>query len=145
MRKTLVIVGLLAIIGAGRVAAHHAFTAEFDANQPVKLQGTVIKVEWVNPHAWIHMDVKSPDGTIERWAIEQGSPNTLIRQGWGRTTIQPGTEIIVQGFRAIDGAPRAAGRQVTLSDGRRLFSGSPESASGSATGQKPAAGAGYKD
>ena len=151
MRKTFVIVGLLALVGVSRVAAHHAFTAEFDANQPVKLTGTVVKVEWVNPHAWIHIDVKGADGKVERWAIEQGSPNALIRQGWARTTIQPGTEIIVQGFRAIDGATRAAGRQVTLADGRRLFSGSPETpGSQPEGGAKPEAGAkpagaGYKD
>ena len=145
MRKTVVVVGLLVLAGVGRVAAHHAFTAEFDANAPVNLKGEVVKVDWVNPHAWIHMDVKGADGKVERWAIEQGSPNALIRQGWGRTTIQPGTIISVQGFRSIDGSPKAAGRQVTLADGKRLFSGSPEAAAGAQTGKPAAGGAAYKD
>ncbi len=120
MRSMIVVVGLLALAGAVPVTAHHAFTAEFDANQPVKLTGEVVRVEWVNPHAWIHIDVKGDDGKVVRWAIEQGSPNALIRRGFAKNTIKPGTVIVVDGFRAIDGSPTAAGRSVTTPDGKRF-------------------------
>ena len=104
--------------------AHHAFAAEFDANKPVKLQGAVTKMEWINPHAWIHIDVKGPDGKVVSWMIECGSPNTLFRRGVNKDSLQAGTEIIVDGYLAKDGGNRANGRDVILTDGRKLFLGS---------------------
>jgi hypothetical protein len=104
--------------------AHHAFAAEFDAKKPVKLQGVVTKVEWVNPHAWIHIDVKKPDGTVEKWMIEGGTPNTLFRRGFTKTSLPYGTVIAVDGYQAKDGSLRANGRDLTFPDGRKLFMGS---------------------
>lgn len=104
--------------------AHHAFAAEFDANKPVKLQGAVTKMEWINPHAWIHIDVKGPDGKVVSWMIECGRPNTLFRRGVNKDSLQVGTEIIVDGYLAKDGGNRANGRDVILTDGRKLFLGS---------------------
>ena len=105
-------------------AAHHAFAAEFDATKPVRLRGKVTKVEWVNPHAWIHIDVTGDDGTVTAWMVECGPPGALVRRGWKKNSVAPGTEVLVEGYQAIDGAPRANGRDVTLPDGRRLFAGS---------------------
>jgi hypothetical protein len=116
-------VGLL-FLGTVRVDAHHAFSAEFDGNKPVKLTGTVTKMEWVNPHAWIHIDVKKPDGTVEKWMVEGGTPNTLVRRGLRKSDLPAGTVIVVNGFRAKDGALRANGTNLTLPDGRQLFLGS---------------------
>ena len=104
--------------------AHHAFSAEFDANKPIRLEGTVAKTEWVNPHAWIHIDVKKPDGSVERWMIEGGTPNTLFRRGVTKDSLQIGTTIIVTGYQAKDGTLKGNGRDLTLSDGRKLFIGS---------------------
>lgn len=104
--------------------AHHAFAAEFDATKPVRLRGKVTKVEWVNPHAWIHIDVTGDDGTVTAWMVECGPPGALVRRGWKKNSVAPGTEVLVEGYQAIDGAPRANGRDVTLPDGRRLFAGS---------------------
>ncbi len=104
--------------------AHHAFSAEFDSKQPVKLMGTVTRVEWINPHAWIHMAVKKKDGTTETWMVEGGTPNTLMRRGFTRESLSSGQEIIVEGFRSKDGRLRANGRDLTFPDGRRLFMGS---------------------
>ena len=104
--------------------AHHAFSAEFDANKPIQLRGTVVKVEWINPHTWIHIDVKEPNGTVTRWMIEGGTPNTLLRRGLTKTSLPEGTEIVVDGYRAKNGTNRANGRDVTFADGRRLFMGS---------------------
>jgi hypothetical protein len=113
------------ILGVGATAsAHHAFAAEFDSKKPVKFTGTVTKMLWVNPHAWIYMDVKQPDGTVEEWMIEAGTPNTLLRRGFTKESLQPGTEIVVDGFQAKDGARRANGRDVTLPNGKVLFIGS---------------------
>jgi len=106
------------------VPAHHAFAAEFDATKPVRLRGKVTKVEWVNPHAWIHIDVTDEDGTVTPWMVECGPPGALVRRGWKKNSVAPGTEVLVEGYQAIDGAPRANGRDVTLPDGRRLFAGS---------------------
>jgi DNA/RNA endonuclease YhcR with UshA esterase domain len=105
-------------------AAHHSFSGEFDVNKPIKLEGTVTKVEWINPHAWIHIDVKRPDGTVESWAIEGGTPNTLMRRGFTKDSLKTGTAIAVDGYLARDGSRRANGRDVTLPDGRKLFMGS---------------------
>jgi hypothetical protein len=113
------------LLGASVTAsAHHAFAAEFDSKKPIKFTGTVTKMLWVNPHAWIYLDVKQPDGTVEEWMIEAGTPNTLLRRGFTKESLQPGTEIIVDGFQAKDGARRANGRDVTLPNGKVLFIGS---------------------
>ena len=109
---------------ASPVAAHHAFAAEFDATKPVRLRGKVTKVEWVNPHAWIHIDVTDEGGAVTAWMVECGPPGALVRRGWKKNSVAPGTEVLVEGYQAIDGAPRANGRDVTLPDGRRLFAGS---------------------
>ena len=106
------------------VAAHHSFAAEFDANQPITLKGTVAKMDWVNPHSWIHVDVKNPDGSVTQWMIEGGTPNTLFRRGFTKESLKAGTAITVEGFRAKNGANRANGRDLILADGKRLFLGS---------------------
>jgi hypothetical protein len=105
------------------VIAHHSFAAEFDAKKPVKMRGTVVKMEWINPHSWIHIDVKKDDGTVEKWAIEGGTPNTLFRMGVTQRSLPVGTEIFVDGYRSRDGANRANGRDITLPDGKKLFLG----------------------
>jgi hypothetical protein len=117
--------GSLGLTLAGQVGAHHAFSTEFDAKQPITLRGTISRVEWINPHAFIHLDVKREDGTIESWMIEAGSPNTLVRRGMTRDSIPTGTEVIVFGYRHRNGSNTANGRDVTLPDGRRLFITSP--------------------
>jgi hypothetical protein len=106
------------------VSAHHAFAAEFDANKPVNFKGTITKMEWVNPHAWLHVAVTNANGTVENWAIEAGTPNVLFRRGFTRDTLKPGLEIVVDGYRAKDGSRRANGRDLTFADGRKLFLGS---------------------
>jgi hypothetical protein len=121
------IFGLVAaglIVATTPVKAHHAFAAEFDAKKPVHLQGTVTKMEWINPHAWIHIDVKKPDGKVEQWMIEGGTPNTLFRRGLTKTSLMPGTAIVVDGYQAKDGSQKANGRDLTFPDGRKLFLGS---------------------
>jgi hypothetical protein len=115
---------LLLAASAPRVAAHHSFAAEFDAKKPVSLKGTVTKMEWINPHSWIHLDVRNPDGTVTKWMIEGGTPNTLLRRGFTRDSLKSGTEIQVEGFQAKNGTNRANGRDLILPDGRRLFMGS---------------------
>ena len=116
--------GLFLVGGAVSLSAHHAFAAEFDANRPVNFTGKVTKMEWTNPHVWIHVDVKNPDGTVDAWAIEAGTPNVLFRRGFTKDSLLPGTEIVVDGYQAKDGSRRANGRDVTLPDGRTLFLGS---------------------
>ena len=119
-----VITGAALLLAAVPVLAHHAFAAEFDAKKPLQLKGTVTKMEWINPHAWIHIDVKKPDGTVESWMIEGGTPNTLLRRGFTKNSLLPGTEIAVDGYQAKDGSHRANGRDLTLPDGKKLFMGS---------------------
>ncbi len=117
-------VGLLFAGTAVSLRAHHAFAAEFDANKPVHFKGTVTKMEWVNPHVWLHLDVKKPDGTVEKWAFEAGTPNVLFRRGFTKQSLLPGTEVVVDGYQAKDGLRRANGRDLTFADGRKLFLGS---------------------
>jgi hypothetical protein len=116
--------GLLAALTAQPVVAHHAFNAEFDAKRPVKFKGTVTKMVWVNPHAWIYVDVKKADGTVEEWMVEAGTPNTLLRRGLTRQSLLAGTEITVDGYQSKDGSLRANGRDLTLPNGQTLFIGS---------------------
>ncbi|MBM3773022.1 MAG: hypothetical protein FJW27_17400 [Acidimicrobiia bacterium] len=117
-------VAMAVVSGGMRVAAHHAFSAEFDANRPISLKGKVVKVEWVNPHAWIHVEVKKAGGASEVWMVEGGTPNTLARRGITRNSLVAGTEISVEGYQAKDGSNRANGRDLTLPDGKKLFVGS---------------------
>jgi hypothetical protein len=120
----------LAIAGAGLLLtvvpawAHHAFAAEFDAKHPVHLVGVVTKVELINPHSWIHVDAKNEDGSVTSWMVEAGSPNILLRRGFTKATIAPGTPVVVEGYQSKDGSNRANGRDITLPDGKKLFLGS---------------------
>jgi hypothetical protein len=122
---SVVVVGLLAVLSVTPTRAHHAFSAEFDANRPVKFEdATVVKMEWVNPHTWLHIDVRDPNGKVERWAIEAGTPNVLFRRGFTKQSLPAGTKIGVDGYQAKDGSRRANGRNLTFPDGRTLFLGS---------------------
>ena len=114
----------IAVGTAAPARAHHAFASEFDAKRPVKFTGTVTKMEWINPHAWMHVEVKKPDGSVENWMIEAGSPNSLFRRGINKNTVKPGMVVMVDGYQARDGSRRANGRDVTLPEGRKLFLGS---------------------
>ena len=127
--------GLLAALTAQPVVAHHAFNAEFDAKRPVKFKGTVTKMVWVNPHAWIYVDVKKADGSVEEWMVEAGTPNTLLRRGLTRQSLPVGTEITVDGYQSKDGSLRANGRDLTLPNGQTLFIGS--SGTGAPSDEKP--------
>ena len=114
----------LTLTAAAPALAHHSFAAEFDADTWVQLRGTVTKVEFMNPHSWIHIDVTSPGGEVQKWMVEGGAPNALLRRGWNRNSLPAGTKIMVQGFQAKDGSFRANGRDITFEDGRKLFVGS---------------------
>lgn len=128
----------LGIFAAASAAAHHSFSAEFDASKPVTLHGTILRMEWINPHSWLHIAVKNADGTTSEWMIEAATPNTLFRRGYTRDAVKAGTEITVEGYRAKNGANRANGRDMILPDGSRLFMGS---VSTGAPGDSPAGGA----
>jgi len=115
---------LLALLMAGPARPHHAFAAEFDINRPIKLRGTVTKMDWINPHSWIHIDVKGPDGKVVSWMIEGGSPNVLLRMGFTKDALPAGSEIVLDGFQAKDGSNRGVGKTLSFADGRKLFLGS---------------------
>jgi len=116
--------GAALILAAAPVWAHHAFAAEFDAKRPVHLEGVVTQVELINPHTWIHVDVKTPDGKITPWMVEAGSPNVLLRRGFNKNTVPKGTQVVVEGYQSKDGSMRANGKDITLPDGKKLFLGS---------------------
>ena len=128
---------LAAVAGLGSLllvmpaAAHHAFQAEFDANKQVKFSGTVTKLEWTNPHAWLYVDSKDENGTITSWSFELGSPNALLRRGWRRTSLNSGDQVTIEGFAAKDGSNTANAQNATLPDGRTVFAGSQNTPSGS--------------
>jgi Family of unknown function (DUF6152) len=125
MKAAFVVAGCGLFLIAAPAWAHHSFTAEFDANQPVKLEGTITKWEMINPHSWIHLDVAGADGKVTSWMIEGGSPNALMRRGISKATLPPGTKIVVEGYRSKEpGTFRANGRDITFPDGRKLFVGS---------------------
>jgi Family of unknown function (DUF6152) len=127
MKTTLaMLVGAVTLAAAATVplAAHHSFAAEFDAKQPVLFKGTVTKMEWINPHVWIHMNVTQPNGKTEAWMVEGGAPTVLFRRGFSKTSLQAGTQIVVDGYRAKDGTNKMNAREITLADGRKLFAGS---------------------
>ena len=130
----------LAAAAAAPAVAHHSFAAEFDANQPVELHGTITKMEWINPHSWLHIDVKNDDGTTTPWMIEGATPNTLLRRGFTRDNVKAGTEITIVGFRAKNGANRANGRDLILPDGSRLFMASPNTGAPGEEGGAPGEG-----
>jgi hypothetical protein len=124
MKMALAAIAMIA--GAVPVLAHHSFAAEFDASKPVKLTGTVTKIEWMNPHAYFYIDVKDASGKVDNWGLEMGSPNGLMRQGWTRNSLKVGDEITVEGSMAKDGSKIANARSVTLGNGTRLFAASSQ-------------------
>ena len=143
MRMSLVLVGaslaLALTVTTVSLSAHHAFAAEFDANKPVKVKGTLIKVEWVNPHVWIHLNVPKPDGKMEAWAFEAGTPSVLFRRGFTRKSLAAGTVVVIDGYQAKDGSRRANGRDITFEDGQKLFMGSSGTGAPYELNQKPGA------
>jgi hypothetical protein len=124
IKHIILMAGAGAVLSAVPAWAHHAFAAEFDAKKPIHLEGVVSKVELINPHSWIHVDVKNTDGSMTSWMVEAGSPNVLLRRGFTKATIATGTPVIVEGFQSKDGSLRANGRDITLPNGQKLFLGS---------------------
>ena len=131
-RLWVALAGLSLLLAAVPVVAHHAFAAEFDQTKPVKVRGAVVKWELTNPHSWIHIEVKGPDGKAVTWMIEGASPNNLYRLGFTKESLPPGTDITVEGYQAKDGSTRAVGRNITFADGKTLFLGLSEAESGPA-------------
>jgi len=130
VRLWVALAGLSLLLAAVPVAAHHAFAAEFDQTKPVKVRGAVVKWELTNPHSWIHIEVRGPDGKAVTWMIEGASPNNLYRLGFTKESLPPGTDITVEGYQAKDGSTRAVGRNITFADGKTLFLGLSEAESG---------------
>jgi hypothetical protein len=124
MKKKILIAAAALLAVSAQLVAHHAFSAEFDDKKPVQLRGNVTKMEWINPHAWLHISVKSASGQVTNWDIELGPPNALVKRGWTKESIPVGKEVIVDGYMSKDGSNRANGRDVTLPDGRKLFAAS---------------------
>ena len=129
MRKWLLLVSVFSaaavlLFTTASILAHHAFSGEFDSTKPVKLRGKVVRMEWINPHAWLHIAVTGEDGEVVIWMIEAGPPGALIRRGWRKDSVTVGLELLVEGYLATDGSNKANGRDVTFPDGRRLFAGS---------------------
>lgn len=125
MKRAIFILPALALAAAtSGVQAHHSFAAEFDVDKPLTLEGTVVKMEWVNPHSWLHIDVPKKDGTVERWRIEGGAPSALLRRGWNRNSLPPGTKVVVEAYAARNGEMYANARDIIFPDGRKLFIGS---------------------
>ena len=125
MKVSLLLAGAVLVAATMPVVGHHAFGAEFDPDAPIRLQGKIVKLEWVNPHAWIHIEVAKPDGIKEVWMVEGGTPNTLLRRGLTRDSLTIGTELVVDGYQTKDHSlKRANGRDVTFTDGRKMFMGS---------------------
>ncbi len=120
----LLLCGTALLAGSPATLAHHAFGAEFDPNRPLVLKGPITKIEWVNPHAWIHLEITTEDGSKERWMVEGGTPNTLLRRGLNKRSLTPGTVIVVDGYQSKDRSNRANGRDITFTDGRKIFMGS---------------------
>ena len=133
-KLALVLATAVLLLAVAPVWAHHAFGAEFDANKPVKFKATVVKMEWINPHAWIRVEVKGEDGKVTQWMIEAAAPNALLRRGWTKESLLAGTVINIEGFQAIDGTNKANGSSITFADGKKLFVGSSAGDPGAAPG-----------
>ena len=131
MARTLGVVaaalGLALATAAVPASAHHAFAAEFDAKKPVLFNGTVTKMEWINPHVWIHIDVTQPSGAVEQWMVEGGAPNVLFKRGFSKNSLLPGAKVVVDGYRAKDGSKKMNAREITFADGKKLFAGASPS------------------
>ena len=126
MTKLLAFAGVL-LLWVVPTTAHHSFAAEFDENKPVTLKGKLTQLDWLNPHGWLHLDVTEPDGKVVNWAVEAGAPNALVRRGLRKTDFPIGSEVVVEGYRAKGGAPRASGKTLTFTDGRNFFLGASDS------------------